>query len=88
MWKRIKKCNPGSVLELTHSSDNHFQQLFISHEVSIIGFLSRCRLVITIDSSHMRGPNGGALFSATSYDSNDNMFSIAYGVMSSKNYED
>ena len=27
-------------------------------------------------------------FSATYYDSNDNMFPIAYGVMSSENYED
>ena len=36
----------------------------------------------------MSGPYGGALFSATSYDANDNMFPIAYGVMSSENYED
>ena len=56
--------------------------------MSIIGFLSGCRLVIAIDSSHMSEPYGGALFLATSYDANDNMFSIAYGVMSSKNYED
>ena len=78
----------GSVVELTHSSDGHFEQLFIDHEVSIIRFLSGCRSVIAIDSSHMSGPYGGSLFSATSYDANDNMFPIAYGVMSFKNYED
>ena len=83
MCERIKKCNPGSVVELTHSSDGYFEQLFIAHEVSIIGFLSECRPVIAIDSSHMSGPYGGALFSVTSYDANDNMFQIAYGVMSS-----
>ena len=75
-------------MELTHSSDGHFQQLFIAHEVSIIGFLKGCRPVIAIDSSHMSGPYGDALFSATSYDANENMFSIAYGVMSFENYED
>ena len=87
MCEQIKKCNPGLVVELTHSSDCHFQQLFIAHEVSIIGFLSGCRPVIAIDSSHMSGRYSGVLFS-TSYDANDNMFSIAYGVMSSEKYED
>ena len=61
LCERIKKkCNLGSVVELTHSSDGHFQQLFIAHEVSIIGFLSGCRTVIAIDSSHMSEPYGGA----------------------------
>ena len=84
----IKKCNPRSFVKLTHSSDGHFQQLFIAQEVSIIGFLSRCWPTIAIDSSHMSGPYNGAFFSATSYDGNDNMFPIAYGVMSSDNYKD
>ena len=87
MCERIKKCNPRSVVELTHSSDGHFEQLFITLEVSIMGFLSGCGPVIAIDSSYMSGSYGDALFS-TSYDANDNMFSIAYGVMSSENYED
>ena len=46
-----------------------------------------CRPIIVIDSSHMSGPYGGALFSATSYDANDNMFPLACGVMTSKNYD-
>ena len=62
MRERIKKCNLGSVVELTHSSVGHFQQLFITHEVSIIGFLSGCRPIITIGSSHMSGPYNGAFF--------------------------
>ena len=88
MCERIKICNLRSVVELTHSSDGHFEQLLMAHEVSIIGLLSGCRPVISIYSSHMSGSYGGALFSATSYDTNDNMFQITYGVMSSENYED
>ena len=84
----IIQSNPGSVVELTYSSDGHFEQLLIAHDVSIQGFLMGCRSIIAIDSSHMSGPYGGALFSATSYDINDNMFPLAFGVMSSENYDD
>ena len=47
-----------------------------------------CRPIIAIDSSHMSGPYGGALFFATTYDANDSMFPLAFGVMSATNYED
>ena len=33
------------------------------------------------------GCHSGALFSAKSYDANDNMFPLACGVMSSENYD-
>ncbi|KAJ9682225.1 hypothetical protein PVL29_018215 [Vitis rotundifolia] len=46
------------------------------------------RPIIAIDSAHMSGSYGGALFSATAYDVNDSMFPLAFGVMSSENYED
>ncbi|RVW68193.1 hypothetical protein CK203_059727 [Vitis vinifera] len=36
----------------------------------------------------MSGPYKGALFSASSYDADDGMFPLAYGLFSSKNYED
>ena len=87
MCERIVQSNPGSVVELTYSSDGNFEQLFIAHDVSIQLFLMGCRPIIAIDSSHMSGPYGGALFSATSYDANDNMFPLACGVMSSENYD-
>ena len=47
-----------------------------------------CRPIISIDSSFMSGPYGGALFSASAYDGNDFMFPLAYGVVGSQNYED
>ena len=47
-----------------------------------------CRPIISIDSSFMSGPYGGALFSASAYDGNDFMFPVAYGVVGSQNYED
>ena len=46
------------------------------------------RPVIAIESTHLSGPYRGSLFSTTTYDADDDMFSIAFGVVSSKNYED
>ena len=88
MCERIFQTNPSSVVELTHSSDGNFQQLFITHEISIQGFSMGCQPIIAIDSSHMSGPYGGALFSVTTYDANYCMFPLACGIVSSKNYKD
>ena len=83
MCDRIIQNNPGSIIELTYSGDGHFEQLFIAYYVSIQGFVMGCQPIIAIDSSHMSGPYGGALFSTTTYDVNDNMFLLTFGVMSS-----
>ena len=88
MCDKMVTTNPGTVVELHYSSDEHFQQLFVAHAVSIQGFALGCRSVIAIDSSHMSGPYEGALFSTTAYDANDSMFPLAFSVMSSENYED
>ncbi|XP_034674228.1 uncharacterized protein LOC117905411 [Vitis riparia] len=88
MCEKMVATNPGSIIELGHSSDGHFEQLFVAHSVSIQGFAMGCRPIIAIDSAHMSGPYRGALFSATTYDANDAMFPLAFGVMSSENYDD
>ena len=88
MCERIFQTNPGIIVELTHSNDGHFEQLFIAHAISIQGFAIRCCPIIAIDYSHMIGPSGGALFLATAYDANDYMFPLVFGIMGSKNYED
>lgn len=56
--------------------------------MSIEEFIRGCRPIIAIDLSHMSRPHGGALFSATTSDANDNMFLVALGVMNSEHYED
>ena len=88
MCERVIQTNPGTIVELKHSSDGNFQQLFIAHSISIQGFSMGCRLTISIDSFHMSGLYGGALFSASAYDGNDSLFPLAFGVVGSENYED
>ena len=88
MYERIVQTNLGTIVELTHSNDGHFEQLFITHAIFIQGFAIGCQLIIAIDSSHMSGTYGGALFSATTYDANDYIFPLAFGITSLENYED
>ena len=88
MCERMVATNLRTIVKLNHSSDNHFEQLFVAHAVSIQGFSIGCRPIIAIDSAHMNGPYGGALFSATKYDANDFMFPLAFRVIRSENYED
>ena len=56
--------------------------------MSIYRFKMGCRPSISIESSHMSGPYKGALFSTSSYDADDGMFPLAYGLFSSENYKD
>ena len=56
--------------------------------MSIHGFKMGFHLIIVIDSLHLSGPYKDALFSASSYDADDGLFPLAYGLFSSKNYED
>ena len=63
-------------------------QLFVTLLVSIHGFKMGCWPIISIDSSHMNGPYKGALFSASSYDADDGMFPLAYGLLNFENYKD
>ncbi|KAL6340415.1 hypothetical protein AAG906_006076 [Vitis piasezkii] len=73
------------IVEYKCSDDGHFIQLFVALSVSIHGFKMGCRPIISIDSSHMSGPYKGALFSISSYDVDDDMFPLAYGLFSFEN---
>ena len=88
MCERIVQTNFVIIVELTHSNDGHFEQLFIEHAISIQGFIMGCHPIIAIDYSYMSGPYSGALFSITAYDANDYMFLLTFGIISSENYED
>ena len=87
LCQRLVDINTGTIAECTRQN-GHFWQLFIAHSFSIQGFLMGCQHVITIDLTHLSGPYKGSLFSTTTYDVNDGMLPIAFGVVSSKNYED
>lgn len=88
MCEKIVQTNPGTIFELTHSNEGHFEQLFMAHKVCIEGFANGCRPIIAVNSSQMNGPYGGVLFFATTYDADDCIFPLAFGVMRSEHYDD
>ena len=88
MCDRLVETNLGLVAKFKCDEDQHFLQLFVAYAVSIHGFKMRCRPIIVIDSSYLSGLYKGALFSTSSYDADDGLFPLAYGLFSSKNYED
>ncbi|KAL0305556.1 UNVERIFIED_CONTAM: hypothetical protein Sradi_5972900 [Sesamum radiatum] len=46
------------------------------------GFRAGCRPIIGVDGYHLKGPHGGILLTAVGVDPNNNLFPIAYAVVS------
>ena len=42
MCEKMIATNPGTIVELSHSSDDHFEQLFVARAISIQGFVVGC----------------------------------------------
>ena len=85
---QLTKSNPGTIAEWTSSDEGNFMQLFVAYGACVHGFLTGCRPIISIDSSELGGLHKGTLLSASAYDGDDNMFLIAYAIVSSKTYDD
>ncbi|KAF7153270.1 hypothetical protein RHSIM_Rhsim01G0167700 [Rhododendron simsii] len=72
----------------TSSEDSKFKQLFVAYGCSITGFLVRCCPMLFIDACFLTGPYRNSCSSAVAYDANDQLYALAYAIVSSKNYED
>ena len=67
MCEKMFATNLTTIVELSHWSDGHFEQLFVAHVVSFQGFVVGCWPIITIDPTRMSGLYEGSLFLATMY---------------------
>ncbi|KAF7138944.1 hypothetical protein RHSIM_Rhsim07G0149400 [Rhododendron simsii] len=47
-----------------------------------------CRPILFIDAYFLTGPHRGSCLSAVAYDANDQLYPLAYAIVSSENYED
>lgn len=80
--EQIKKCNPGSVAELsTTGSDHRFRRLFISFSASIHGFLHGCLPIIAFGAMQLKSKYLGSLLSVTSVDADGGLFPVAFGIV-------
>lgn len=59
-----------------------FNNIFISFSAMWKGFLQGCRPLIGVDGTHLKGNYGGVLLSAVAMDGNNEIFPLAYAVVS------
>ncbi|KAL0379271.1 UNVERIFIED_CONTAM: hypothetical protein Sradi_3232600 [Sesamum radiatum] len=64
-----------------------FEKLYVCFDALRQGFLHGCRPVIEVDGCHLKGPHGGILLTAVSIDPNNNLYPLAYAVMSGETRE-
>ncbi|KAK4386084.1 hypothetical protein Sango_2479000 [Sesamum angolense] len=64
-----------------------FEKLYVCFDALRQGFLHGCRPVIGVDGCHLKGPHGGILLTAVSIDPNNNLYPLAYAVVSGETRE-
>jgi hypothetical protein len=72
---------------ITTSADNLFQRLLMSFYGPIYGFLNGCLPIVGLGGIHLKSKYLGPLLSATSFDADDKLFPLAFGVVDVKNDE-
>lgn len=61
--------------------------MFISFAATWKGFLGGCRPLIGIDGTHLKGNYGGILLSAVALDANNEIFPLAFAIVSVEDKE-
>ncbi|KAJ0230185.1 hypothetical protein HA466_0310050 [Hirschfeldia incana] len=78
----IRRVNPGSIAVVNgHPDDGSFQQLFISFQASISGFLNACRPIIALDRIVLKSKYLGTLLLATAFDGDGAIFPLAFAIV-------
>ncbi|KAL2925032.1 1-deoxy-D-xylulose-5-phosphate synthase [Bienertia sinuspersici] len=84
----IKSTNPGSLAHCTWNSAEHperplsFNCIFISFKGCLDGVVAGCRGLIGVNGTFLKGNYGGVLLSAIALDGNNEMFPLAWAVVS------
>ncbi|KAL0863636.1 hypothetical protein Bca101_042754 [Brassica carinata] len=82
----IRRANPGSIAVVNGSPDDgSFQQLFISFQASISGFLNACRPLITLNKIVLKSKYLGTLLLATAFDGDGAIFPLAFAIVGEEN---
>ena len=81
------EADPQTNVEWTFDLGNHFKQVFIPYGCLIIGFLNGCRGLLFIDGCHLSVPYKGTLLSVSITDADDQLFHLAYVIVSSESLD-
>ncbi|XP_062103863.1 uncharacterized protein LOC133814976 [Humulus lupulus] len=80
----LKQANPGTITHLLLDKEDRFKYLYITFSNSIKG-CRYLRPIIVVDGTFLKNAHGGTLFSASTLDSNNNIFVLAFGIVDSEN---
>ncbi|KAK4390303.1 hypothetical protein Sango_2093600 [Sesamum angolense] len=87
----IKDIRSNVIMMMTDSDDGNinkkFAKFYVMFNTLRVGFLSGCRPIIGVDGCHLKGPHGGVLLTAVSIDPNNNLYPLAYAIVSGETRE-
>ena len=81
----LEQKNLGTITNIVIDVDNQFKYLFMDFGACIFRFHTSIRLVITVDGTFLKSKYLDTLFVATSKDSNNQIYPLAFGIGDSKN---
>ncbi|XP_026405382.1 uncharacterized protein LOC113300354 [Papaver somniferum] len=88
LWyeEAVKRHNPGSVIKFEFNAENRqFERFFISFEACITGFNKYFRPMLIIDATFLTGKFRGGLMVACGKTGNQEIFPLAFGLVSAEN---
>ncbi|XP_051149254.1 uncharacterized protein LOC127263974 [Andrographis paniculata] len=86
----LRKSNPGTTIVLDVETDDEesiFDRIYVCYGALKKGFSVGCRAIIGVDGCHLKGIYAGVLLTAVGIDPNNNLFPIAFAVVSRENGE-
>ena len=89
----VKQTNQGSVAICAWEAEDSievpltFTSIFISFGATISGLVKGCRGLIGVDGAHLKGQYGGTLLSAIALDGNNQLFPIAWAIVSGEDHK-
>ncbi|XP_051113719.1 uncharacterized protein LOC127239558 [Andrographis paniculata] len=86
----LRKNNPGTTVVLgveINDAESVFDRIYVCYGALKEGFSVGCRPIIGVDGCHLKGIYTGVLLTAVGIDPNNNLFPIAFSVVSRENGE-
>ena len=85
LWcSMLEKNNPETLTRIETAVDNSFLYFFMALGQSRAGF-NKVRPVVAVDGTHLKGKYKGTLYVAACFDSNEQIFPLAFGIGDTEN---
>ena len=81
----LDKKNPSTITHFETNKIGQFKYFFMALGVSIRGFKSMCRPVLSVDSSFLKHKCGGHMLVAIALDTNNHLYHVAFAVVDYEN---